>query len=280
MKVAFIGLGNMGGPQARLLARAGVDLAVFDGLPSALASFSSLARLAASPADAAAGAAIACVCVREDAQVMEVVLGPKGLAEGLASGSLLVVHSTVRIETLRALGKSLAPRGIAVVDAPVTRTRPTDDEPYVLTMIGGEPDLRKRARALAEAYSTAIEEVGPFGSAMALKIANNLVAWVQISVGVLASKVARHNGVPFESLERVMQANGNRTPAMGGFLRGFEGNAPGANAEYEAFLASQAGIGEKDLLLAIESLKAAGLDASMVESVRDGIRATMVRRRA
>ncbi|MBY0400848.1 NAD(P)-dependent oxidoreductase [Myxococcota bacterium] len=277
MKVAFIGLGSMGRPQARLLARARHALAVFDGYPAAMTPFEGMARLASSAADAATGVEVACVCVRDDQQVEEAVFGPRGLVEGLAEGALLVVHSTVRVETLRSLEKRLAGRGIGVVDGTVTRTRPTDDEPFVLTMLGGEPAQRKRARELAEAYSTEIEEVGPLGSAAALKIANNLVSWVHIFVGSLAAQVARHNGVPHASLERVMRANGNLTPTVGGLLSGFERNARGANAEYEAFLASQAGIGEKDLALAIESLSAAGLDPEVVEGVQRRIRGTMTR---
>lgn len=193
MKVAFVGLGNMGGPQARLIARAGHALSVFDGFPSAMTPFAGIARLAESAADAASGAELSCVCVRDDRQV---------------------------------------------------------------------------------------EEVGPLGSAAALKIANNLVSWVHLFVGRFASQIAKHNGVPHEALERVMRANGNLTPTVGGLLVGFERNAPGTNAEYEAFLASQAGIGEKDLALAIECAAAAGLDPKVIEQVQQRIRATMTRKPA
>jgi 3-hydroxyisobutyrate dehydrogenase len=277
MKIAFVGLGNMGGPQARLIARAAFDLSVFDASQASMETFRGVARLADSAGDAAEGAAIACVCVRDDRQVEAVVSGAGGLAERLAPGSLLLVHSTVRIETLKSIASRLGSRGIAVVDAPVTRTRPTDDEPFVLTMLGGDPAQTRRARELVSAFSTQIEEVGPLGAAMALKISNNLVSWVHIVVGTLASRIATHHGVSHEALEKVMRANGNMTPPVGGLLDGFHRNPPGTNAGYEAFLASQAGIGEKDVALAIECAAAAGLDTAVLEHAREQIRATMVR---
>ncbi len=276
MQTAFIGLGSMGAPQARYVARAGFELAVFDAAAAALESFRGTARLASSAADAARGAEIACVCVRDDQQLETAVFGPAGIAEGLAPGGLLLVHSTVRIDTLKSLESRLASRGIALVDAPVTRTRPTNDNPFVLTMLGGEPAQRKRALAVVKSFSTEVEEVGPLGSAMALKIANNLVSWVHIVVGTLASEIATRHGVPSEKLVAVMQANGNLTPPVAGLLDGFRRSPPGTDPERDAFLASQAGIGEKDLLLAIECGAAAGLDMSMVEQARKQIRPAMV----
>lgn len=277
MKIAFVGLGNMGGPLARLIARAGHGLSVFDASPSSMEAFRGVARLAGSAADSAEEAEIACVCVRDDRQLEAVVSGAAGLAERLVPGALLLVHSTVRVETLRSLANHLDSRGVAVVDAPVTRTRPTDDEPFVLTMLGGDPTQTHRARELVRIFSTQIEEVGPLGAAMALKISNNLVSWAHVVVGALASNLATHHGVAHEALERVMRANGNLTPTVSGLLDGFHRNPPGTNTGYEAFLASQAGIGEKDVALAIECGAAVGLDTAVLETVRERIRSTMVR---
>jgi len=280
MKVAFVGLGSMGRPQARLIARAGHSLSVFDAAGTAMEPFRDAARLARSAEDAARDADVACVCVRDDRQLEEVVLGPAGLLAGLAPGALLLVHSTVRIDTLVRLEQTLAARQVALVDAPVTRTRPTDDEPFVLTMLGGDPEPTRHARELVAAFSTAIEDVGPLGSAMALKISNNLVSWVHIVVAGLAVEIASHYDVPVETLERVMQANGNLTPTVGGLLRGSRPGAPGANPERAAFLESQAGIGEKDVALAIECGRAAGADMAFAEHAQRRIRAAMTGRGA
>ncbi|MEZ4280291.1 MAG: NAD(P)-binding domain-containing protein [Myxococcota bacterium] len=278
MKIGFIGLGSMGGPQARLIARAGFELSVYDAFPEALDRFRGVARLADSAADAAKGAEIVGVCVRDDEQLEEAVFGAEGAAAALAPGALLLVHSTVRIDTLRSAAARLAARDVALVDAPVSRTRPTDDDPFVFSMLGGEPAQRARAIPLVRSFSTEVAEIGPLGAAMALKISNNLVSWVHIVAGGLAANLAKASGVPYGQLETVMRANGNLTPTVAGLLARFEREVPGTNADYEAFLASQAGIGEKDIALAIECVAAAGLDPALLEAARTQIRPTMTRK--
>jgi 3-hydroxyisobutyrate dehydrogenase len=252
-----------------------MELAVHDAFPAALERFAGIAALAGSPEAAARGAEVACVCVRDDQQVRDVVLGPAGLAAGLADGALLLIHSTIQIATLQELQGHLAPRGIALVDAPVSRTRRTDDEPFVVTMLGGAPGDVERARPVVAAYSTEIEPMGPLGAAMATKIANNMVSWVHIVVAVQAARLAGHNGVALDRLCAVMAANGNLTPTMKALLEGKQTSPPGVNADYDAFLASQAGIGEKDVALAIDTSRAAGLPTDWLDRVRERVRPTM-----
>lgn len=275
MKVAYIGLGSMGAPQARLIARSEHELAVHDAFPAARDAFRGIARVASSAADAAKGAEIACVCVRDDQQVNEVVLGEAGLIEALAPGSLVLIHSTVEIATLHELREKLEPRRIALVDAPVSRTRRTDDEAFVFTMLGGEARDVERARKVVEAFSTDIDHLGPLGAGMAAKIANNLVTWTHLVVGSQAAALAAHYGVPYEKLRRVMAANGNLTPTVGGFLDGKAKAPPGANPAQDQFVASQAGIGEKDLKLAMDCGRAAGLNVGMMSEARGLVRGVM-----
>lgn len=275
MKVAYVGLGSMGAPQARLIARSGHELAVHDAFPAARDAFRSIARVASSAADAAKEAEITCVCVRDDSQVKEVVLGEAGLIEALAPGSLVLIHSTVEIATLHELQERLEPRGIALADAPVSRTRRTDDEAFVFTMLGGDARDVERARKVVETFSTDVDHLGPLGAGMAAKIANNLVTWTHLVVGTQAATLAAHYGVPYEKLRRVMAANGNLTPTVGAMLDGKHKAPPGANPAHDQFLASQAGIGEKDLKLAIDCGKAAGLNVAMMSEVRGLVRGVM-----
>jgi len=275
MKVAYVGLGSMGGPQARLIARSGHELAVYDAFPAAREAFRGIARLAESAVDAAKGAEIACVCVRDDQQVHEVVLGEAGLIEALAPGALLLIHSTIEIATLHELRAKLEPRRIALVDAPVSRTRRTDDEAFVFTMMGGEASEVDRARAVVETFSTDIDHVGPLGAGMAAKIANNLVTWTHLVVAAQAITLAAHYGVTYEKLRRVMAANGNLTPTVAALFDGKRKSPPGANPIHDQFLASQAGIGEKDLGLAIDCGKAASMNVAMIAETRGLVRPMM-----
>lgn len=272
MMIAFIGLGSMGLPLARLIAQAGLALTVYDPVPAAMAALEGQARTASSVTDAAKGADIVCICVRDDKQVREVVAG---LGEALASGTVLMIHSTVSIGLLHALQAELAPRGITVVDAPVSRTRQRDDERFVFTMIGGEADAVARVRPVVETFSTDCEHVGPSGAGMATKIANNMVTWVQIVVGTQAANLAGSHGVTYDKLRAVMTANGNLTPTMRAMLDGKAAARPGHDADRDAFAASQAGIGEKDLQLAVDTGSQADLDMALATAAGRSVREAM-----
>jgi len=271
-KAAFIGLGKMGGNQARLIAEGDVELAVYDSYPPALEAFEGSARMGASPADAARGADLVHVCVRDDAQVEEVLFGDQGAAQTLAAGALVAVHSTIRIETIKSLSARLQEQGIALIDAPVSMTRQSGEGPFVFTMTGGDPAEAERARPVFECFSTDIMHVGALGSAMALKISNNLVSWVELMVGCQAQKIAAHFDVPYEKLRSVMKSNGNLTPAMETLLDMHQECAKGDDPEYDEFMLSQAGIGEKDVALAIECGSAVGLQMEMAKGAHKLIR--------
>lgn len=272
MKVAFVGLGSMGGPQARLLASGGdVELAVFDPFPAAIAPFEGKARLAGSPAEAAEDADIACVCVRDDHQVEEVIFGDRGLAEALRPGALVLVHSTIKIDTVKRLAKQLAEeRGVTLLDAPVSRTRTTENEPFVATMVGGSPGDYERAKPILSHFSTDLLRVGDLGTAMALKISNNMVTWTSIVMTAKLAQLAKGYGVSVDAMKATMRANGNLTPLMDGFLTSAM-RPPVRDPAQEAFRESQAGIGEKDLSLAIGIGEALGLDMSDVSVIRSRV---------
>jgi 3-hydroxyisobutyrate dehydrogenase len=263
MKVAYIGLGSMGGDQAQLIAASDMDLAVFDPYPPALEKFSGNARLATSAADAAKGAEVVQICVRDDKQVSDVLFGTAGVMETVSAGSIVAVHSTIKIDTVKALHARLAERDVFFVDAPVARTRREATGPFVFTMIGGDPVLAERLHPLFALFSTDIKHVGPSGAAMALKISNNFVTWVQLVAGLQSMRLSTEFGVSFDALTELMQANGNLTPTMAAAMRGSHKLAPGTNPEMDAFRESQAGIGEKDLALAIEIGQSIGVDMQL-----------------
>jgi len=267
----------MGGEQARQIAKAGFELAVYDVFPEALARFDGLAQLSQSPADAARDSDLLQICVRDDAQVWDALYGEQGAAAALQPGALVIVHSTITLDMVTRLDEALARQGLRFMDAPVSRTSVADDGRFVFTMTGGEPSLTEEVRSVLESFSTGLENVGPCGAAMALKIANNLVTWVQLMVGSQAVKLATHFGVPFEDLVKVMQSNGNLTPTMEAALKGQQAVPAGDNPEYDAFMSSQAGIGEKDLQLAAQSGELAGLDMSMALEAQKLVRPTFER---
>jgi 4-hydroxybutyrate dehydrogenase/sulfolactaldehyde 3-reductase len=178
-QVAFLGLGTMGSAMARNLVRRGFELAVFDVNAAALDRLGDLkCRRATSPADAALGAELLFTMLPTSADVREALFGAEGAAGTLRPGSLVVEMSTGdALETDR-IGAELARLGLRCMDAPVGRTPRHAVEGQSLIMAGGSPDDLARARPLFEAMASDIVHVGPFGSAIRLKLVNNYMSMV------------------------------------------------------------------------------------------------------
>ncbi|MDB6060257.1 MAG: Oxidoreductase [Verrucomicrobiaceae bacterium] len=269
MKVGFIGLGSMGYGQAMLLAKSAHDLTVFDVSAKALAAFEGKATLAKTLADVGKGAEVVGVCVRDDDQVNECA---DALIPVMSADSILLIHSTVKPATMKKLAERAAERNVHVLDASVTRTVIAQDAPFVFCMTGGDEAIAQRVQSVLDAYSTDTIHVGPLGSAMAMKIANNLVSWSQIMIGLEAFKMAEAAGVPTEKLLTVMKKNGCLTPPMGGFI---QLRARAGEAETSELIASQSGIGEKDLSLAEALGAGAGAPTPIGTFIRGIIRNTL-----
>lgn len=276
MRVAYIGLGSMGGDQARLIARSAHDLTVFDVSAEARDRFQGMASVADSIAAAVADAELIHVCVRDKAQVNAVLFDAGGVASGARTGALVIVHSTIDVAGVREIAQQLKESGLLFADAPVTRTRLDGDGRFVLSMFGGDEASFARARAVLETFSTDVLHVGECGAAMALKIANNMMTWTQLVVGDLVFQLARSHGIQWEHLKAVTRANGNLTPVTEAFLGGARANPLPLTPSQLAFNASQAGIGEKDLALAIAACASHGIDTRMLDVARELLRPAMV----
>lgn len=266
MKVGFIGLGSMGHGQALLLAQSDHNVTVFDVFPKAMERFKGKATLAATLADVGKGTDVVSLCVRDDKQVNECA---DALLPVMAADSVLLVHSTVKSSVMIALAERAAERNIHVLDAAVSRTIINQDAPFVYCMTGGDEAIAKRVQPILDTYSTDTMHVGPIGSAMALKITNNLVSWSEIMIGFEAIKMAEAAGVPTDKLLTVMKKNGCLTPPMGGFI---ELREKLANPETAEFLISQLFIGEKDLSLAETLGSEAGATTPIGNFIRGMVR--------
>ena len=211
--------------------------------------FSGRASLASSIAEVGTDADVVGVCVRTDAQVGDCV---DALLPVMERGSVLMIHSTVSPDTVKAAAKRAEPLAITVIDAPVTVTRYGGaDAPFVCMMIGGGDAADERIKPLLEACATDVVHVGPLGSAMSLKIINNLVSLVQIIVAEEAFRLAALTGVPADALQAVMKSNGALTPTMMAIAS--RAGQPPADEHTAALRSVQASNGVKDLALA-ESL--------------------------
>jgi len=175
--VAFLGMGVMGAPMARHLAKAGHDVVVYNRTAAKALAWVALNghRAAPTPAEAADGAEMVAVCVGNDDDVREVVLGEAGALRAMAAGSALVDHTTASAGLARELSAACAARGIGFIDAPVSGGQ-AGAEAGVLTVMCGADDeeVFERTRPLIESYARSCARLGPAGSGQLTKMVNQI----------------------------------------------------------------------------------------------------------
>ncbi len=205
-RVGFVGLGIMGSRQAANLARAGLELTVFNRTRAKAEAWVAEhgGRVAGSPADVGAACDVVITMVIDGDQVCEALLGSDGVAARAASGTLCVDMSTIAPAQTRAIGAELAERGIALLDAPVTGSSPKAEDGTLTIMAGGRAEDFARAEPLLRIMGELVVHVGELGQGEMLKIINNSVAAANaIAVGE-ALLVAQRTGVDLDALVAVM----------------------------------------------------------------------------
>jgi 3-hydroxyisobutyrate dehydrogenase-like beta-hydroxyacid dehydrogenase len=125
-------------------------------------------------------------CVFSDEQVKEVCFG-QGLLDAMPAGSVLVVHTTGSPATVAALAARAEPRGVGVIDCPVSGGPHDIAAGQVTLFAGGKEEDAERVRPLLEAYGDPVLRVGPLGAGQGVKLVNNAV--FAANIGLLAEAV-------------------------------------------------------------------------------------------
>ena len=176
MKVAFIGLGNMGFPMAGHLAAGGHDVTVYNRTAAKAEAWTSQhgGGHAETPSGAAQGADIAFVCVGNDDDLRSVVFGPDGVLAGLDKGAILVDHTTASAGLAREIAEAGAGDGIGFLDAPVSGGQGGAEGGVLTVMVGGEEAVFERANPVIDCYARAVTLMGPVGSGQLTKMVNQI----------------------------------------------------------------------------------------------------------
>lgn len=175
--VAFVGVGNMGGPMAANLARKGFDLVAVDADPDRARSFAAGvgARAADTLGDAVAGCDAVVTMLPTGVEVRAVLTDPAVVAAARA-GLLAIDMSSADPVGTRALGADLAEHGIDLVDAPVSGGVPRAIDGTLAIMFGGALAAADRAQPVLGAMGDRLFAVGALGNGHAMKCLNNFVA--------------------------------------------------------------------------------------------------------
>ena len=194
--LGFIGMGIMGAPMARNLLKAGYRLTVWNRTRAkAEALVGDGAKVAGSPSEVAAASEIVMACVTNSPDIQEVALGPGGIIEGAARGSVFIDHSTISPAVARSLAARLGERGIGMLDAPVSGGDVGAQAGTLAIMVGGEADVFERCRPVLEAMGKTIVHVGPSGAGQVVKACNQVAGGLNLLALAEAVALAHRSGV-------------------------------------------------------------------------------------
>jgi len=197
-RIAFLGVGRMGGRMARRLHDAGHDVTVYDPDSHATAAF----EAAASPREAAAAADFI-LCSLPNPSIVREAVGEA--LESARPGAVIVDLSTGDPETARELAEHAARRDVGFLDAPVSRGVAGAEQGTLLIMVGGERATLERARAVLEKLASDIVHVGPTGAGQAAKLCNQmLTATIATALGEVLTAGVRA-GVDLGTLIEVLK---------------------------------------------------------------------------
>jgi 3-hydroxyisobutyrate dehydrogenase len=253
MSVGFIGLGNIGKPMAMHWAGGKQTLLVFDVMPQATADLVAAgAKAAATVAELAREAEIIGICVRDDREVEQVLSGTGGILENARPNSVILIHSTVKQESILEWHERGKSRSVHIIDASVTRATEPNKFCY---MLGGDAAVVDRCRTLLSTGGNAVVHAGPVGSAIALKLCNNMMTYASFIAIHEAYKLAQAFGIDPELLHQVSNTNGVITPSMAGFIRARGQIAKQGQAVLQAAFGPHGALGKKDMAAAVLSAK-------------------------
>jgi 3-hydroxyisobutyrate dehydrogenase-like beta-hydroxyacid dehydrogenase len=177
--IGFLGLGNMGMGMAKNILQAGFPLVAYDIQEEPLKKIKALgAQLGENPKEVAQKASVSIIAVLNYAQVEQVVLGERGLCEGVSSGDLVIIASTIAPAEVKALARTLEKQGVKVLDAPISGGKEGAEAGTLTIMVGGEKAEFERCRNIFEAMGKNIYYLGALGSGLSLKLVNNLLVAV------------------------------------------------------------------------------------------------------
>ena len=215
MEIGFIGLGSQGAPMARMIGRAGFPLHLWARRRASLEPFEdSGARFAADPAELAAACDLVCLCVRDDADVIGVARDG-GLIAALRRGAVLVVHSTVHPDTCRELEAEAAPRGIDVLDAPVSGGPGPALEGSLTVMVGGRREAFERCLPVFRSYGDPVVHLGPLGSGQLCKLINNALFTANLKLTSDGLSLAESLGLDGSAFVELVQRSSGASFALG-----------------------------------------------------------------
>lgn len=212
-KIALLGLGLMGTGMAGCLLTAGHSLTVYNRTAEKAKPLAERgARVAGSPAEAAADADIIFSMLAEDEACRQAWLGKEGALASATAGAVLVECSTVTPAWIEELASAAQQRKLDLIDAPVTGSREQAAAGQLLFLAGGSVNVLEKITPVLESMSRGIVHLGPIGSGVRLKLINNFVCGVQAASLAEALGMIERSGLNTEQALRVLTEGAPGSP--------------------------------------------------------------------
>lgn len=264
--LGYIGLGNMGAPMAKRMVQWPGGLIVFDLRVEAMTPLAEAgARLADNIADVAA-ADIISVTVLNDEQVREVV---GELARHAKADTVIAIHSTISDTTAVELANELAPRGIHVVDAPVSGGGGAAKKGQLATLVGATDEAFALIKEPFSQWASLVIHAGGPGAGTRMKLARNMLHFISFAAACEAAKLAEASGLNLQDLGKVVRHTDALTGGAGAIM--FRDDMKPLTPDhflYQPFLHTR-GLGEKDLSLALALGQARSVDLPLAAVARE-----------
>ncbi|NRA22021.1 MAG: 3-hydroxyisobutyrate dehydrogenase [Oceanospirillaceae bacterium] len=269
-KIGFIGLGNMGGPMAINLVKAGHAVTVFDLSDTAIATLVSAGASAASTAvEAVKGAEYVISMLPAGKHVESLYLtGDQPLFDHLAEGTLVIDSSTIDAQTAKRVGGIAAGRGISFMDAPVSGGVGGAVAGTLSFMVGASDQQFSQAKPILEVMGKNIFHAGVQGSGQIAKACNNMLLAILMTGTSEALNMGVDNGLDPKVLSEIMRlsSGGNWALEVYNPYPGVMPNAPASNGYQGGF---QVDLMSKDLGLAMALSEQSNSATPMGTTARD-----------
>jgi 3-hydroxyisobutyrate dehydrogenase len=260
-RIAFIGLGNMGGGMAANLVKAGHKVVAFDLSDAALARAVEAGCHAAASASEAASDVEAVVTMLPAGRHVDGVYTNDVIPSARAE-TLFLDCSTIDGDTARAVSEKAAAKAFAMVDAPVSGGIAAANAGTLTFMVGGSEAAFARAEPILQAMGKVVVRAGDAGAGQAAKICNNMLLGATMIATAEAFVLAGKLGLDQQTFFDISSKASGQSWSMTSYCP-VPGPVPAspANRDYEGGFAS--GLMLKDLKLAVEAAQAAGASVPM-----------------
>lgn len=207
MKVGFIGVGNMGGPMCRnLIKNSGQEILVHDRDAAAVERCEEVGGTGVgSIAEAVAESDVVFTSLPMPRDVEAVALGEGGIGESARQGTVHIDLSTNSPTMVRSIAARLEPKGVRMLDAPVSGGTSGAENATIAIMVGGDRVLFDEHRPLFESFGKNVIHTGALGSGSIAKIVNNMVAFCNMASGAEGLMLGAAAGIDPDVLNQVIR---------------------------------------------------------------------------